>query len=178
VAPLTDRDRRSRDHGCVGRIILLVLCLSSVAFAEEAKPATPLCSLADDALLTLDEQWPQVPADHSMSLEDRITDKVTDAGNHVGTRLDQLSHHVARLHVDGRARRAQLHLGYGNEHLLVNFDSNWLFADGKAYIKAKLELALGDHHFELELPNMDLSHDNYKGEGMVEVNVSVLEKRF
>jgi hypothetical protein len=178
VAPLTDWGCRTRDHVGVGRTILFVLCISSVAFAEEAKPAAALCTLDDDALLTLDEQWPQVPADHSMSLEDRITDKVTDAGNHVGNELDQLSHHVARLHVDGRARRAQLHLGYGNEHLLVNFDSNWLFADGKAYIKAKLELALGDHHFQLELPNMDLSHDNYKGEGMVEVNVSVLEKRF
>ncbi len=157
-------------------MVLCVSALGSTAFAEAPRPA--VYAFDDNALLTIDEQWPMVPADHSISLEDRITDKVTDLGNHVGARMDELSHHVARLHVDGRARRAQLHLGYGNEHLLVNFDSSWLFADGKAYVKAKLELELQGHHFELELPNMDLSHDNYKGEGMVEVNVSVLEKRF
>ena len=138
----------------------------------------PARNLDDDALLTLDEQWPSVPADHGESLEDRITDHLTDWGNHVGTEMDQLSHHIARFHVDGRARRAELHLGYGNEHLEVKMDSNWLFADGKAYVKAKFEVALQGHKFELELPDMDVSHDNYHGEGMMEVNVSVLERRF
>ncbi len=130
------------------------------------------------SLLTLDRVWPEVPSDHGESLEDRITDHLTDWGNHVGNRLDELSHHIASLHVDGRARRAQLHLGGGNEHLKLDFDSSWLFADGKAYVKAKLEIALQGHRFELELPDMDLSHDNYHGQDLVQVNVSVLEKRF
>jgi hypothetical protein len=158
-------------------VVMVGFGLGTTALAGDT-PAPTLCHLDDDALLTLDAQWPAVPEDRGESLEDRITDHLTDWGNHVGSRMDEMSHHVARLHVDGRARRAQLHLGYGNEHLTFGFDSNILFADGKAYVKAKVELALQGHHFELELPDIDLSRDSYHGEDMTLVNVSVLEKRF
>ena len=161
----------------MGRSFLWVLCFGSVAAAGEP-PAPALCTLDDDALLTLDEQWPAVPTDHSVSLEDRVTDHLTDWGNHVGNQMDQLSHHVASLHVDGRARRAQLHLGYGNEHLEVQMDSSWLFADGKAYVKAKFELAVQGHKFYVELPDVDVSRDSYRNDSFTEVNVSVVERRF
>ena len=152
--------------------MVAIVCASSIASAEQADTC-PL--MTDDALLTLDEAWPSVPEDHTKSLEDRIEDKATDYGNHVGSRMDELSHHVARLHVDVRQRRAYLHLGYGD---IVNFDSSWLFADGKAYIHAKLELSVDGHHWELKLPEMDVTRDSYRNDSFTEVNVSVLEKRF
>jgi len=163
----------------VGRTLVLAILVgvSGSAVADEAAAPT-LTDPGDDALLTLDHKWPAVPEDHSTPMADRITDHLTDWGNHVGGEVDAWSHHYAKLHVDGRGRRAQLHLGGGNEHLELNFDSNWLFADGKAYAKVHLELAVQGHRFELELPDMDVSHDNYHGEGLVQVNVSVLERRF
>jgi len=166
----------------VGRTVLVglvVVGLSSVASASPPEaPNLPSLATSDDALLTLDQLWPCVPADTGLSLEQRITDKVSDAGNHFGNHLDEASHHVANFHIDGRGRRAQLHLGHGNEHLTVNFDGNVMFADGKAVVKAKLQLALQGHNLELELPNVQVSRDSYRNEGMTEVNVSVLEKRF
>ncbi|HET9990025.1 MAG TPA: hypothetical protein VFQ65_15950 [Kofleriaceae bacterium] len=163
----------------MGRCLVLAILVGVGGSAAADEAAAPmLTEPGDEALLTLDHKWPAVPEDHSTSMEDRITDHLTDWGNHVGGEVDAWSHHYAKLHVDGRSRRAQLHLGGGNEHLEFNFDSNWLFADGKAYAKVHLELALQGHRFELELPDMDLSHDSYHGEGLVQVNVSVLERRF
>jgi hypothetical protein len=152
-----------------GLVFAILVGVAGSAAADEA---------SEDASLTLDHNWPSVPEDHSLSMEDRITDHLTDWGNHVGGEMDAWSHHHAKLHVDGRNRRAQLHLGGGNEHLEFNFDSNWLFADGKAYAKVHLELALQGHRLEVELPDMDVSRDNYHGESLVQVNVSVLERRF
>ncbi|MEO6775470.1 MAG: hypothetical protein ABI467_21085 [Kofleriaceae bacterium] len=158
-------------------VFAVLVGIAGAAFADRAA-APALVAPGDDTLLTLDHTWPALPDDHSESMEDRITDHLTDWGNHVGGEVDAWSHHFAKLHVDGRNRRAKLHLGGGNEHLAVNFDSSWLFADGKAYAKVHLELALQGHRFELELPDMDLSHDSYHGEGLMQVNVSVLERRF
>jgi len=157
-------------------LAILVGAAGSAVADEAAAPS--LTNPTDDCLLTLDHNWPAVPEDHSPSMEDRITDHLTDWGNHVGGEMDAWSHHYAKLRVDGRNRRAQLHLGGGNEHLEFNFDSSWLFADGKAYAKVHLELALQGHRFEVQLPDMDVSRDSYHGEGLTQVNVSVLERRF
>lgn len=148
-----------------GLAIAIVLGLARVASGEEA-------------MLTLDQQWPALPDDHSLSLEDRITDHLTDWGNHVGMEMARWSHDHAVLRVDGRGRRAELHFGGGNEHLAFHFDSNWLFADGKAYAKVHLDLALQGHHLEVQLPEMDVCRDSYANQDMVKVNVSVLERRF
>lgn len=154
-----------------GLVVALVLGLPAVAGAENA--------IANEAgALTLDEAWPAVPEDHALCLEDRITDHLTDWGNHVGSDLARWSHDHAVLRLDGRRRRAELHFGGGNEHLAFHFDSSWLFADGKAYAKVHLDLAVQGHRFELVLPNMDVSRDSYRNQDMVTVNVSVLERRF
>jgi len=157
-------------------LAILVGAAGSAVADEAAAPS--LTNPSDDCLLTLDHNWPAVPEDHSPSMEDRITDHLTDWGNHVGGEMDAWSHHYAKLRVDGRNRRAQLNLGGGNEHLEFNFDSSRVFADGKAYAKVHLELALQGHRFEVQLPDMDVSRDSYHGEGLTQVNVSVLERRF
>lgn len=158
-------------------LIVAVLCMAVTASADESAVPTR-ADLGGETLLTLDHKWPAVPDDRAPSMEDRITDHVTDWANHVGSEMETLTHHHAQLRIDGRRRRAELHLGGGNEHLAVDFDSHWLFADGKAYAKVKLDLALEGHHVELELPDMDVSRDSYHGESLTQVNVSVLERRF
>jgi hypothetical protein len=154
-----------------GLAVVLVLGLPVAASAETA-------AAVDDSMLTLDRAWPAVPEDHAPCLEDRITDHLTDWGNHFGDEVARWSHDHAVLRVDGRRRRAELHFGGGNDHLAFHFDSNWLFADGKAYAKVHLDLAVQGHRFELELPGMDVSRDSYRNQDMVTVNVSVLERRF
>lgn len=138
----------------------------------------PAVAFADTSDLPLDQAFPAVPDDHSLSLEDRITDHLTDWGNRVGDEMARWSHDHAVLRVDGRRRRAELHFGGGNDHLAFHFDSKWLFADGKAYAKVHLDLAIQGHRFELQLPDMDVTRDSYANQDMVTVNVSVLERRF
>jgi hypothetical protein len=136
-------------------------------------PATS--ARADDQLEHL---WPTLPADHALSLEDQITDHLTDIGNTICGHLDLLSHDVIGLHVNGRANRARLRVGGGNERYFLRIDSDWLFADGKARIDAKVDLALAGHSLELKLPAMDLSQDSYHGTQLVQINVPLLERTF
>ena len=166
VGALTDRPGRAYDHGRMeGR---LGICLAIGLFAPAAH--------ADDAM---DHLWPAVPADHSLSLEDQITDHLTEIGNLICGHVDLLSHDVIGLHVDGRANRARLRVGGGSQrYLSLSIDSDWLFGDGKARVDTKVDLALAGHSLELKLPAMDLSQDSYHGTGLVQVNVPLLERNF
>jgi hypothetical protein len=142
-----------------------MLLVSAPALAEEDRP--------------MDQRWPALPPDREPSLEDKITDHLTDASNKLAGQLDELSHDMFRLHVDGRSNRARLRLGTTDGHYLTfNLDSDWLFGDGKARVNAKLELGLGTHVMKVQLPAMDLIPDSYQGCRMVHVNVPLLERRF
>ena len=146
--------------------VVMLLGMSSVA-------------LADDSDTTLDHRWPTLPEDHSISLEDQITDHLTELGNMIGGHMNVLSDHLLALRVDGRHNRARLLLGGGDTHYLTfKIDSDWLFSDGKAHVNARVELGLAGHHMELKLPDMEVIPDNYHGQDLVQVNVSVLERRF
>jgi len=127
----------------------------------------------------MDHLWPAVPADHALSLEDQITDHLTDLGNLLGNHLDLLSHDMIGIRVDGRANHARLRVGGGNVHYLtLRVDSDWLFADGKARVATKLDLGIAGHEVELKLPPMEMSEDSYHGTQLVQVNVPLLERKF
>ncbi len=175
---LTDRRGAAWDHPAVVCSWLVGVVVVGLTSAASATPPGATLAPRDGAWLTLDELWPGVPADTAPSLEQRITAKVADAGNHLGDQLDEASHHRAGFRIDGRTRRARVHLGGGDEHLIVSLDSNVMFEDGKAIIKAKLQLALHGHHLVIELPDIDVRRDSYRNEGMTAVNVSVLEHQF
>src|SRR5438105_14324156 len=82
--------------------------------------------LADDTV-TMDHQWPAVPADRSLSMEDQITEHLSELGNLVGSHIDLLSHDMIGLHVNARENRARLRLGGGDIHYLTfRIDSAWL----------------------------------------------------
>src|SRR5262249_17321223 len=75
--------------------------------------------------------------------------------------------------------RCRLLVGGGNAHYLTfKLDSDWLFADGKAHVSAKLQLGLAGHELALKLPEMDVIPDTYHGQDLVQVNVSVLARHF
>jgi hypothetical protein len=129
--------------------------------------------------VVLDQRWPALPSDHSLSAEDVVVDNLSELGNVFGRHMDRLSHDMIGLHVDGRGQRARLRLGGGNPHYLTfRIDSDWLFAEGKARINCKVQLALAGHEIDFKLPAMDLSEDSYHGVQLVQVNVPLLERRF
>ncbi len=150
-----------------GLVCGLVLASSAVAHAD------------DGTLMAMERRWPTLPAEHSISFEDQLADHLSDLGNKMGNDLDLLSHDMVRLHVDGRGQRARIGLGGGNPHYLTfKLDSDWHFTDGKAHVRTKLQLAVRDHEMDLELPDMDVSTDSYHGQQMVQVNITLLQRRF
>ena len=159
-----------------------------LAFAVALVAAAPLAvaddppQVATDDSKPMDKQWPQLPHQahyQSGDFGDQLTDHLTELGNQIGEHLDLLSHDYFRIHVDGRAQRARMRLGGGNpRYLEFRVDSDWHFAEGKARVAAKVELGLAGHELNVTLPAMDLSTDNYHGEGMVQVNIPVLERHF
>lgn len=151
----------------VGRkgLVLAVLAVAAPAYADGEQP--------------MDKQWPSLPHYHETELSDQLADHLSEIGNLVGDSMDTLSHDVFKIHVNGRAQRARMRLGGGNpRYLEFRVDSDWHFAEGKARVAARVELALAGHQIDVQLPAMDLSTDNYHGESMVQVNVPLLERHF
>jgi len=72
----------------------------TVVLAAAVAASAP--ALADDGVL-LASRWPGVPDGHGLSLEDQITDHLTQPlGNELGKHLDLLSHDMFQLNVDCR----------------------------------------------------------------------------
>jgi hypothetical protein len=126
-----------------------------------------------------DKLWPKLPDDHGLSLEDVITDHITDYGNLVGEHLDLLSHDMLMLRVNGRTNSARLRLGGGNLHYLTfMLDSDVHFHDGMASVKAHLDVGVGGHMLHVDVPDFDLIPDDFHGERIVELNVPLYERKF
>jgi hypothetical protein len=133
---------------------------------------------ADPAVL-LASRWPAVPEGHGLSLEDQITDHLTQLGNELGRHLDLLSHAMFRLEVDGRHRHAHVRVGGGEAELLtLQLDGDIQFEDINAHVHARLDLALHGHAVHLELPAFDMATAEYRGDLGVEVRLPLLVRTF
>ena len=147
--------------------------------------ASPIVVHADDTTptQTMDKKWPALPDSHALSEEDVMVDHLSDIGNLIGGNLDVLSHDMLVLKVDGRGQRAKLrvgseHIGTSQHFLTFCIDTDWLFTNGQAHVTGKVDLGIGKHQLELKLPEMDLSHDSYRGTDLVQVNVPLLQRTF
>jgi hypothetical protein len=139
------------------------------------RPADAYASRAE----TLDQRWPCVPAAGGLSVEDVMTDHLTELGNAIGGHLDRLSHDLIGLSVDGRGHRARVRVGGGDPHYLtLRVDSDWLFADGKAEVHAKVELAVAGHEVQLALPALQVAPDPVYGAQAMQVSLPLLAHRF
>lgn len=133
---------------------------------------------ADPGVL-LASRWPSVPEGHGLSLEDQITERLTQLGNELGRHLDLLSHDMFQLSVDGRRRRAHVRLDCGNSELLAfRVDGDIQFEDINAHIHTRIDLALHGHAVSLELPAFDMSPATYRGDYGVEVRLPLFVQRF
>jgi hypothetical protein len=175
VGALTDAQGSCQHPGIVRSAEALALLLAMTSAAVVA--ASPAAS-ADPAVL-LTSRWPSIPEGHPLSLEDQITDRLTELGNALGHHLDLLSHDTFQLKVDARRRRAHLQLGGGDSaHLALRLDSDIQFDDANARVCARLDLALRGHAVSLELPPFEMSPVSYRGDHGVELRVPLFVQRF
>jgi hypothetical protein len=145
--------------------MLAVVCASRLAAAD---PAVLLAS-----------RWPSVPAERGLSLEDQITERLTQLGNELGHHLDLLSHDMFQLKVDGFRRRAYVRLGGGNAQLVaLRVDGDIQFDDINARIHTRIDLALHGHAMHLELPTFEMSPATYRGDHGVELRLPLFEQKF
>lgn len=161
---LTDEMAGWRDHGSVRWGTLLLLATSASAYAEP---------------IALQTRWPSVPKDTAMSLEDQLTDHLTELGNTLGHHLDLLSHDMFALTVDGRNRRAHVHVGGGSEHYLsLRIVEDIQFDDLNARCHTHVDLGFHGHAMHFELPDFDVTYAEYHGDYGVQLSMPLFERKF
>lgn len=132
-----------------------------------------------DPVVLLASRWPAVPEGHGLSLENQITDRLTQIGNELGRHLDLLSHDMFQLEVDGRHRQAHVRIGGGDAELLaLRLDGDIQFEDINAHVHARLDLALHGHAVHLELPAFEMAPAEYRGDRGVEVRLPLFLRKF
>jgi len=170
----------------------VLLALSAQAFAQKAprvmdppshRPGsmdmTPVRATDPALEVALGERWHDVPNRPRLKLSVQITDELTELGNLIGTSMNELSDDMVGLKFDGRRRRAKLRLGTGEgEFLRFRVDTNWHFTQGRARVVAKVQLGIGSHQLDFELPDMDVVPASYRGERGVEIRIPFFERRW
>jgi hypothetical protein len=145
--------------------------LAMLAGATRLAAAEPVVLLAD--------RWPGVPDGHGLSLEDQITDRLTQLGNELGRHLDLLSHDMFQLTVDGRKRHAHVRVGGGSVGMLaVQVDGDIQFDDINAHVHARIDLGFHGHAMHFELPDFEMSPAEYRGDYGVEVRLPLFVRKF
>ena len=175
-------------HRDVGRrlassvVVGVVAALAAPAFAEIKALKAEQAIRAEQAnldVIALADRWHEVPKSKLLKLSVQIVDEVTELGNLIGTGMNELSDDVLGLKFDGRKRRAKLRLGTGEgQYLRFRLESDWHFTQGKARIAAKLQLGIGEHQWNIELPDMEMLPASYRGERGVEVRIPLFERKW
>jgi hypothetical protein len=144
-----------------------------VAMTAPAAPAA-----ADEGVLRA-SRWPSVPDGRGLSLEDQITERLTQLGNELGRHLDLLSHDTFQLTVDCRRRRARVRLGGGDSSLLAfHFAGDIQFDSTNARVDARIDLSFHGHLLHLELPTFEMSPAEYRGDYGVELRLPLFVRKF
>jgi hypothetical protein len=156
---------------------LALLASTPAAVVALGLATAPTASADTTALLA--SRWPSVPDGHALSLEDQITERLSQLGNALGQHLDLLSHDLFQLRVDARRRRAHLRIGGGDsERVAVSLDGDIQFDDLHAHVCARLDLALRGHAVSLALPAFEMSPASYRGDHGIELRVPLIMQRF
>ena len=142
-----------------------------------------LCAMGDVASANSDDLyerlWPEMPNSTRLTLSQQITDQLTELGNTIGGHMNVLSNEMLSMTFDGRRRRAFVRLGGGDSRYLeFKLASDVQFAEGKAKINTRIDLAIAGHAMELELPEMEMVPASYRGERGVEVRLPLFKRSF
>jgi hypothetical protein len=113
------------------------------------------------------------------SLKKRITLNLNDYSNELGAQFERLSAGLLRLHFDIKRRHARIGLGGGDpDAFRLRLDSDVQMGDGKARIQARLDLAVAGHHFNLDVPALDMAATSVGGRRALQLNLPVLQGSF
>lgn len=174
----------------LGALVGVLATVATPAFAQRAPRVEPVAvpAAADRTMarptdpnleVALGERWHDVPSRPRLRLSVQITDELTELGNLIGTSMNELSDDMVGLTFDGRRRRAKLRLGTGEgQFLRFRLDSNWHFTQGRARIAARLQLGIGEHHWNVELPDMEMAPTSFRGDRGVEIRIPFFERRW
>ncbi|HET7506220.1 MAG TPA: hypothetical protein VFK02_34610 [Kofleriaceae bacterium] len=142
-------------------------------------PSLPASRAGADPAVLLASRWPALPESHGLSLEDQITDRLTQLGNELGRHLDLLSHDMFQLSIDGRRRHAHVRVGGGTSELMaISLDGEIQFDDINAHVHARIDLAFHGHALQLELPDVVMSPAEYHGDYGVELRLPLFVRKF
>jgi len=150
---------------------MVLVAAPSPAAAEPEASAGPEISA--------ERRWPSCPDGHGLSLEDQITERLTQLGNLLGKHLDLLSADMFQLKVDARRRHARIRLGGGEgQGLIIRLDSEIQLEDIHARITTRVDLGYQGHLLRLDLPDVELAPAVYRGDYGVEVRLPVFGVSF
>ena len=97
----------------------------------------------------------------------------------LGAHLDALSKETLTLRFDGRRRRAYVRLGGGEtQYLTFRLASDVHFTDGLARISTRVDLSIAGRALHLELPEVEMTPTEYRGERGVVVRLPLLRRTF
>ena len=149
----------------VAAALVCVAAMSSVASADEYS--------------LYDRLWPRVPEGRHLKLSQQITDQLTLLGNTLGSHLDALSKETLTLRFDGRRRRAYVRLGAGEEqYLTFRLASDIHFTQGLARITTRVDLSIAGRALRLDLPEVEMTPTEYRGERGVVVRLPLFRRNF
>jgi hypothetical protein len=140
--------------------------------------AAPSVAAADEPSL-YDRLWPRVPDGGHLTLSQQITERLTLLGNTLGEHLDALSKETLTLRFDGRRRRAHVRFGGGEaQYLTFRLASDVHFTEGLARFSTRVDLSIAGRALHLELPEVEMTPTEYRGERGVVVRLPLLRRAF
>ena len=125
----------------------------------------------------VDARWPAVHR-HETSMSDQLEDWATSVGVDVDRHLATLSHDVLDLRIDGHGHGGHLGLHASSRYLSFALAEDVRVADGVARMRTHLQLELGAHALDVQLPDVEMKQDEYHGERIVELHVPLLERHW
>jgi hypothetical protein len=131
-----------------------------------------------DVGLAMDQLWPAMPHHEQTSMSDQLADWMTSVGVKIDHHLGALSHDVLDLRIDGRGQRTHVGLHAGTRYLSFALTEDVHVADGIARMRTRLQLEVGAHALDVQLPDVEMQQDEYRGERIVELNVPLLERHW
>lgn len=148
-----------------GAALACVAAMSSVAAADE--------------YALYDRLWPRMPEGPHLSLSQQITDQLTLLGNTLGEHVDALSKETLTLRFDGRRRRAHVRFGAGEtQYLTFRLASDVHFTEGLARITTRVDLSIAGRALRLELPEVEMTPTEYRGERGVVVRLPLFRRNW
>jgi len=153
--------------------------LGGVLVCLVARPGRARAEAEPGQVLTIGEVMPVRLDAHGRSFSQQVADQLTALGAEFDRHLATLSRSTLGLRIDGRRRRARVHVVAGDHATFgLTVDGDIQFRAGAAEVAARLDLTLGGRQLSLDVPRLDLVPRSWDGERYLEVRLPLLRGTF